>query len=175
MIEGTRPGWYAITTRFKCEKHVAAQLQRKGIEVYVPLLTRTKRYTRKIKTYQVPLISCYVFVRIGKREMVRVLETPHVVDFVRFDGKVAGVREHEIALLKRIVGEVRQLSAEPRSWLKGDRVEIVSGGLTGIQGVLIERQGRHEVVVELDSLGYQMCMTIDMHMLRRIDVLEQAV
>ncbi|MDX1409385.1 MAG: UpxY family transcription antiterminator [Saprospiraceae bacterium] len=174
MKEQTSHCWYAITTRYKCEKHVAERLCRKGIEVYVPLLTRTKRYTRKIKTYQIPLISCYVFVRIDRKHLVRVLETTHVVDVLRFNGEIARVRDHEIELLKRIVGEVKELSAEPKTWLKGDRVEIISGGLTGIQGILVERQGRHEFVVELDTLGYHMCMTIDMHMLRRLDVLEHA-
>lgn len=166
--------WFAVTTRYKCEKHVAAQLARKGISVYVPLLLRTKRYTRKIKTYHIPLISCYVFVQIDASERNPVLETQHVIDFVRFQGKVAPIRTSEIELLRRIVGEITDVTAEPRRWVSGDRVEIVSGSLTGIQGVLARRQGRHEFVVELDTLGYQMCMTIDTRMLRRLDQLEAA-
>ena len=160
--------WYAVTTRYKCEKFVADKLARKGIETYVPLLAKTRRYTRKIKTYQIPLISCYAFVRISRKELVHVLNTLYVIDLVRFAGDIIPIKETEIDILRRVVGEIKELQVEQKSLLRGDRVEIVSGNLTGIQGILQERFGRQEFVVELDTLGYQMRMTIDARVLRKI-------
>jgi len=162
------PVWYAITTKFKCEKYVAAALLRKGIEAYVPVLRKTRRYTRKIKTYEIPMISCYAFVRITPAEKVRVLEVPHVHGFLQFDGKVVPVPECEMEMMRRVVGEISDVIVEPRHWRSGDRVEVIAGNLTGIQGTLIEESGKHEFIIELETIGYQLRMMVDRAALRRI-------
>ena len=160
--------WYAIATKFKCEKYVTAILQRKGLEAYVPLLRKTSRYTRKIKTYEIPMISCYAFVRISPTEMVRVLEVPYVFNFLRFNGKIVPVPEHEMQMMRRVVGEISDVVVEPRHWISGDKVEIIAGNLTGIQGTLLEKSGKHEFVIELETLGYQLRMVVDRSVLRKV-------
>jgi len=163
-----RRAWYAITTKFKCEKYVTAVLQRKGLEAYVPLLKKTRRYTRKIKTYEIPMISCYAFVKIVPEDSARVLEVPYVHGFLRFDGKIVPVPEREIQMMRRVVGEISDVVVEPRHWVRGDRVEVIAGNLTGIQGTLIEGSGKHEFIIELETLGYQLRMVVDRSVLRRI-------
>lgn len=163
--------WYAIVTKFKCEKYVTSALQRKGLEAYVPLLRKTKRYTRKIKTYEIPMISCYAFVKISPADKTQVLEVPYVHNFVRFDGKIAPVPEHEMQMMRRVVGEISDVIVEPRYWRQGDKVEVIAGNLTGIQGILIEQNGKHEFVIELETLGYQLRMVVDRSVLRRVNTL----
>lgn len=160
--------WYAISTRYKSEKYVVGLITRKRIEAYVPLIRKTKRYTRKIKTYDIPLINCYAFVRIDRSQIVPVLETPNVVGFVKPGDEIIAVRDEEMQLLKRITGEIELIQAEPVSLTPGDRVEIISGNLTGIRGLLTKQNGKHEFVIELDSLGYQLRMVVDKHALRKI-------
>lgn len=79
--------WFAIYTKYKGEKRVVKSLSKKGIKAYTPLLKKTKRYTRKIKSYEVPLLSCYVFVKISQKEYIRVLETEHVINFLKIKKK----------------------------------------------------------------------------------------
>lgn len=160
--------WFAITTKYKCEKYVTEVIQRMGFDAYVPLLRKTKRYTRKIKTYEIPLISCYAFVKISAADKVRVLQVPYVHNFVRFDGKITSVPEHEMQMMRRVVGEISDVIAEPRLWTRGDKVEVIAGNLTGIQGTLIEQNGKHEFIIELETLGYQLRMVVDRSVLRRV-------
>lgn len=61
--------WFAVYTRSKSEKVVKRLLDQKNIENYLPLQKVTRRYTRKIKSYEIPLISCYIFVKIAKNNM----------------------------------------------------------------------------------------------------------
>ena len=164
--------WYAVTTRYKCEKYVAGALKRKGIEAYVPVLRRTRQYTRKIKTYEIPLISCYVFVRITPGLRIPVLEVPYVHQFVGFEGQMTPVPEHDMQMMRRVVGELSEVVAEPREWTEGDPVEVIAGNLTGLQGKLVHRSGKHEFIIELDSLGYQLRMVVDTSVLRRISKAE---
>ena len=76
--------WFAVYTRFKREKVVKRALQEKGITSYLPIQKLTRHYTRKVKHVEMPLISCYIFTKITKKEYVRVLETQDVVNFVKF-------------------------------------------------------------------------------------------
>jgi transcription antitermination factor NusG len=168
----TTQQWYAVTTKYKCEKLVTTALHHKGLEAYVPLLKRTRRYTRKIKNYEIPLINCYAFVRIALKDRVKVLEEPHVHQFIGFDGKIVPIPEAEMQMMRRVVGELSEVVVEPREWLDGDRVEVIAGNLTGIKGKLIEQSGKHEFVVELESLGYQLRMVVDRSMLRKVSKLE---
>ena len=162
--------WYAVHTKFKCEKYIAKQLEAKGIESYVPLLKTTRQYVRKVKTYEVPLISCYVFVRMNLEDRVGVLSTPYVHGFLQMNGKIAAIPEDEMMLMKRVVGEMDEIDLEPMSWENGDFVEVISGNLTGLSGKIVRRQGKREFLVELETLGYQLNVRIDLSLLRRKSV-----
>lgn len=159
--------WYAIHTKFKCEKYVARQLRAKGLDAYVPLLKRTKQYVRKVKTYEIPLITCYVFVRMDYDDRVSVLETPYVHGFLSIGGHVTAIPDQEIELMKRVVGEIGEVSATPIAWEDGDPVEVISGNLTGLTGKIVSRKGKRDFLVELETLGYQLNVRIDESLLRR--------
>lgn len=160
--------WFAVYTRSKSEKVVKQLLDAKGIENYLPLLKVTRRYTRKIKHLQLPLISCYIFVKIVKDQYVPVLETENVVKFIRFAKNLIAIPEEEINIMRRVVGEATDVQAELGILQEGDLVEIVSGRLTGIKGRLVEKQGKKKMVVALENIGYSLSMTIDANLLRKV-------
>ncbi|MCF8282894.1 MAG: UpxY family transcription antiterminator [Bacteroidales bacterium] len=160
--------WFAVYTRSKSEKVVQRLLTNKEIESYLPLQKVTRRYTRKIKHYEVPLITCYIFVKITKKEYVPVLETENVAKFIRFARNLYSIPEEEINLLRRVVGEGEDVVAEPGNFKEGDEVEVIGGKLTGLKGRMVERQGKKHLVVELESIGYTLRMTVDIALLRKI-------
>lgn len=167
-LDLSEPKWFAVYCRSKSEKVVQRLLANKNIECYLPLQKVTKKYTRKIKTYEVPLITCYIFVRIVKDEYVPVLETENVVRFVRIAKNLISIPNEEIQLLQRIVGEADEISAEAKSFQKGDTVEVIGGKLTGLKGKLVDSAGKKIVVVDLDTIGYSLKMNIEVSLLRRI-------
>jgi len=167
-LHATEPRWFAVYTRYKSEKVVKRLLDQKEIECYLPLQTVTRRYTRKIKTYDIPLISCYIFVKITKEKYVPVLETENVVKFIRFAKNLLAIPDNEISILKRVVGEGVEVEAEPGLFKEGDEVEVIGGKLTGLRGRLVEKQGKKHMVVELETVGYSLKMDIDVSLLRRV-------
>jgi transcription antitermination factor NusG len=160
--------WFAVYTHFKREKVVAKRLASKGIEYFLPLQKRTRRYTRKIKEVELPLINCYIFVKITKPEYVPVLETDDVLKFVRFRKNLISIPEEEIDILRLVVGENIEVEVEAGSLNVGDEVEIVGGHLTGLRGTLHEQRSDKNFVVALDKLGYSLLMQLDPQLLRRI-------
>lgn len=161
--------WYAIYTRFKCEKQVVRDLQAKGIHAYVPLMERVRRYTRKIKKYQIPLINCYVFVKIKDDERVRVLETENVLRFIKPGKKLVSIPEEEIDILRRIVGDTAlEVETTEYQFAVGDEVEIIGGSLTGLQARMIDAINKNTIVIGLENLGYQFHIKIDMKLVRKV-------
>lgn len=160
--------WYAVHTKFKCEKYVRDQLLARDIRAYVPVLSVKKQYTRKIKTYDKPLIHCYAFVHASQEEYKQILQTPYVFDFVRFGGRIQPIPENEMQLMQRVVGEREDVRFEPREWTGGDRVEVIGGNLTGLQGILLNRNGKKEFTVALETIGFRMHMVIEQKYLRKV-------
>ncbi len=160
--------WHAVLVGSKKEKFVFDLLQRKGISVYLPLVKRTRRYASRIKTHEVPLISCYVFVQVSEQEHVDVLETAYVYKFIRFGGNITAIPQHEIDILKHVVGHYDDVElADDQLYRKGDKVELIAGELTGIKGTVIEDRGNKRYLVKLESLDLKLTWTVKASKLKR--------
>lgn len=164
-LEDDVPKWFAIFTKYKCEKYVVDRLRKKGVDAYIPILSVVKKYARKTKHVQLPLINCYAFVRITKSQYVKVLETEYVSGFIKQRKNLISIPPREIELLKRIVGEIDGVQSQPLSMEPGSEVEIIGGSLTGVKGKLVKRHGTNTFVVALESIGYQLEMVIDKNLL----------
>jgi len=175
QIQEESAEWYAVRTKFKCEKYVVASLKSKSITAYTPVLNVTKRYTRKVVTREIPLINCYVFVKVMPEQFVRVLQTEYVFSFLKIGRELSAVKQEEIDLLKRITGEYNEVKAEEIEYVEGSEVEIVSGNLTGVKGILLEKHSKHNFLVELRSLSYQLKINVDPNHLRVIRKVALAV
>ena len=158
--------WFAVKTPYKREKTVQKELKLRGVECYVPLVQKVKRYERKIKSFSVPLINNYVFVKIKKQQYVSVLQARDVVDFVRFDTQLHAIPEEEVQLLQRIVGESSDLKTTALNACRGQKVEIIGGKLTGIRGRVVEARSRHLVLVDLETLGWSIQLEVHPKYLR---------
>lgn len=165
-LSETDKRWFAVYTKYKCEKYVVDQLARKGISAYVPLITKTKKYSSRVKTNIVPLINSYVFVYIKKEEYVKVLQSEYVFTFVKQRKNIISIPEEEVNLLKMIVGEIENVEVGQIVFETGDEVEIIGGNLTGIRGQLLNKDGKNSFVVQLVTIGMQLAMTIDKNNLR---------
>ena len=170
QLHESKKQWFAVYTKYKGEKCVTSNLSKKGIECYIPLIKKRKRYPSKTKIYQIPLISCYVFVYINKEEYLRVLETEYVYEFVKQGSDLIAVPEEEILILKRIVGETEcEVNVVTEHLKLGDKIEIISGHLTGLKGFLIEKYNNSNFLIELRHLGVQLRMTVNRSYLRALE------
>ncbi len=163
-MEATVP-WFAAVVRPKSEKLVQRLLNQKQIESYVPLVERVRRYPNKIRKSSIPLLNGYVFVHLDPLQLIRVLETEHVYKVVKFQGKPAVVTPEEIAFLKAITGEAFEAQQVLEPLAKGDKVMILGGQLTGVKGTLVEFEGKERVLVELQTLGVNLAMSIPLNQL----------
>jgi transcriptional antiterminator RfaH len=153
--------WHVLRTKTKCEKFVRDRLRLLGVEAFVPLRKRTAKYNRKVKVYELPLITCYTFVRLDKSRRNQVLALPYVQGMLRIDGHDCIVSDREIQWLQKISGTELDIKTETLSMKTGDKVVLAYGQLAGIEGVILSQRSKHEVVVALESIGLQMVVQVD--------------
>lgn len=162
------PGWYAVYTRYKCEKQVVYDLQKKGITAWVPLRQKVRRYGARRRVSEIPLIHCYVFVSIHPDQKSRVLQSANVQAFLGNGRDLVRIPEEEMNWLRRIVGEKSQVEIGQEELCEGMEVEVAQGPLAGIRGKLLQREGKSRFLVELTTIGCQLQMAVDTGILRSI-------
>ncbi len=167
-LSETEARWFAVRTRFKSEKVALKQLTGYKISAYLPIKQLTRRYSGKIRHIEMPLISSFVFVKIKKSEYVKVLETEYIAGFLKFGQNLLSIPESQIDLIRRLLGENIEVTAHQDFLNKGDLVEVIAGPLLGLQGQLVNIQGKERVLVELINSGYSLQIDIENHLLRKL-------
>jgi transcription antitermination factor NusG len=143
--------WYAIHTRSRHEKSIAARLSAQETEIFLPLHRTRNTWKNGVHAdVDQPLFPCYLFARIDVRARLRLLQTPGVIGFAVPSAKPVSIPDEEIAQLRAVTATLR---AEPHPYLNcGDRVRIVAGALTGLEGILTRRKNEYRVVLSVDAI-----------------------
>ena len=76
--------WYALHTRARHEKAIERRLREQGMETFVPTTMEVHRWSDRKKKVEVPLFSCYVFIRcaLSAEDRTRVYQVESVHGFV---------------------------------------------------------------------------------------------
>ncbi|MBN1349461.1 UpxY family transcription antiterminator [candidate division KSB1 bacterium] len=144
--------WYALATRNRHEKKVAERLQQKGITHYLPLITAIRYWSDRKKKVTEPLFSCYAFVKIALRERMSVLQTDGAVKLVTFNNVPVPIPDYQIHSIRQAI-ETSQSIQRLDHWQIGQHVEVISGPLKGVRGILQKKKGRTKLAIAVDGIN----------------------
>ncbi|HYX09597.1 MAG TPA: UpxY family transcription antiterminator [Bacteroidales bacterium] len=153
--------WYVIYVNSRSEKKVVSELQEQAIHAWAPLVRTLRQWSDRRKMVEVPLFTGYVFVKIRWRDYLKVLQTPNVVAFVRFESKPAIVPPYQIDNLKILIQEKPEFRVTNQHFETGDPVIIEAGPLKGLQGHLIKKKGKTNLLIEVEGITRQ--LVVDIH------------
>ena len=154
------PRWYAIRTRSRHEKRVQEQLAGRGVEPFLPLVTRVSRWKDRKKEIQIPLFSGYCFARFAIPQKILVLKAVGVVGVVGINGHAEPLPAEEIEAIQRLVAS--PLRYDPYPYLKeGMWVEVARGPLMGVKGILIRKEPRDRLVLTVNLIRQAASVEID--------------
>lgn len=143
--------WYAAYTSSRHEKTVVEHLRQRDVECFLPLYETVRRWNNGRHRVQLPLFPSYVFVRMGLRDKLRVLQVPGLAHMVSFQGSPAVLPDAEIETLRSALAA--GVPAQPYRYLNvGAKVEICNGPLQGLRGILLRHQGQFRVVVSVEMI-----------------------
>lgn len=153
--------WYAAYTRSNHEHTVQTLLAEKGISVFLPrIIVPSRRLDRKLLLKR-PLFRNYLFVDLDDRRdnWLKVFRTPGLVKICG-NGRPVPVPDENIRSIRLFVESERNLY--PLAYLQpGDRVQVISGPLTGAIGVLVrEDHKRRRLVVNIELMGQSVAASL---------------
>ncbi len=166
MIDFTKR-WYAIYCRSRFEKKVAEQIEREGIEVYLPLEKTLRQWSDRKKIIYKPLFRSYVFVHVNNRSCFQALNVTGAVCYVTIAHERVAIPDNQIEAIRAYLGEI--LVEEPLSYFEaGNEVEVMYGVLKGLRGKLVSSKNQKKLIVQIDAINQNITLTLASHFLRKV-------
>ena len=160
--------WYIWYTQPRVEKQLQKRLAGDGIEVFLPLRKELHNWSDRKKWVEVPLFRGYLFTKISKRKFEEVRRTNGIVTYVRFDGQAATLSENEIHRIQQLITDPEDLEVLHTTFQEGERVQVITGPLMGIEGLVVEHKGAKKVAVNIEKLGHSILVDIPIQNLRKL-------
>ena len=161
VAQAAEAQWYAIQTRYRCERQVTVQLEKKGLETFLPVLREIHRWSDRKKAVDIPLFSGYTFARLNlvSDDRLDVLRTNGVIGLVTFGSQPIPVPDKQVDDLHRLLSQQIPCSLQPFLQI-GRKVRIRGGCLDGLEGILQQNDCK-SLVIAIDSLQRSVAIKIE--------------
>jgi transcription antitermination factor NusG len=152
--------WYAAYTTPCHEKQVAKHLVVRQIEHFLPLYTSIRRWADgRTVTRECPLFPSYVFVQITRQERVKVLSVPGILSLVGTSKGATPLPSTEIETMR---SRLHLCHAAPHPFLDiGEKANVRSGPLAGMQGIVLRHDKSTRIVLSLDLIRQSIAVEVD--------------
>ncbi|HUI29493.1 MAG TPA: UpxY family transcription antiterminator [Candidatus Acidoferrales bacterium] len=164
---GSAKCWHVMYVHARHEKKIHSEMLKMGIESFLPMKKELHTWSDRKKWIEVPLFSCYVFVRIdpsGKDitsdEKNRVYLLNGFVKFVSSNGKPSIVPQWQIDGIRKIVDSYPDTVEVLDSDYVGTDGAIIGGPLSGMTGKIIEVKNRKCFLIKIDGIEKVLSVTI---------------
>jgi transcription termination/antitermination protein NusG len=154
--------WYAVHIRAQHEKAVAHRLRERGVTTFLPTFSEVHRWKDRKKIIELPLFSCYLFVKLmpQNEDRQRVLRTDSVLGLVGANGFGSPIPSEQIDAIQLLVREKLPCCAYP--FLKvGQRVRIRGGALEGLEGIFLSRHGERRLIISVDAMQRSLAIQVE--------------
>ncbi len=162
--QGSAIPWHAVWTRSHCERLVRDQLTVKGFHPFMPTIPSWSLGAEGQRQIALPMFPGYVFLQdaLDKRGYLEVRKARGVVALLGESwDRLAVIPAREIASIERLQAAGLDVTLHP--FLRaGERVRVVRGALTGVEGTLVKIDGRKgRLVVSIEILHRSVAVELD--------------
>lgn len=158
-----RSHWFVAIVKNNTEKSVAEKLVATGINIYLPTQEELRiwRNGRRKKIERV-VIPATIFIHCTEPERREIVKLPYINRFMtnkagcnpnRVGSPLAIIPESQISTLRFMLGNADGEVTVSGVYSKGDKVRVIRGGLRGLEGEIIESNGKSELMVRIDIFG----------------------
>ncbi|GAA4115605.1 UpxY family transcription antiterminator [Aquimarina addita] len=170
MKNGT--GWHVIYVKYKHEVKVQEELERLGLEVFLPMTYEIRQWSDRKKKVTTPLFPSYIFVNITSTlDFHKALSVDSACSFIRFGNEYGRVSQNEIDQIKLLVGakDITEVKTNIELPSIGDTLKIEHGELSGLECEVYRIDNSRKISVRVNSLRQNISATIPAHYLQKSD------
>ncbi len=154
--------WFALYVKSRHEFVTNSELNKKGIETFLPSVKKWRQWKDRRKLIDFPIFPGYLFVHVypNPEIFVDVLKTRGAVTLISSEsGRPTPVLPEEIQSLKLLIESGSELNLYP--YLKEGRwIRVKRGPLKGAEGVLTKKEEQYMFLVNIKLLGRSVGMRI---------------
>ena len=166
---GDPKSWFPMRVTYQREMKVKAELDRLGIENFVPMRYKVMESQNdgdtELRRVLVPAINNLIFVRSTQEQLSELKQTNEVLEPLRYMMDRTASLEHAIMTVadremenfmrvaSRIDDSVMYLDDDTIVGKEGKRVEIMGGAFEGVTGVIRRVKRCKRVVVEIEGVA----------------------
>jgi len=153
--------WFALHVWSRKEGLIAADLEGRGYECFLPKYTSVRRWSDRVKELEQPLFPGYLFCRFELENRRPLVMTPGVLQIVGNGRTPTPLDDGEISDLQLAVSS--GLPRQPWPYLEtGVEVRVKHGNLAGLEGILVNFKGNHRVVLSVSLLQRSVALEVDL-------------
>ncbi len=148
--------WFAARTRANQELGLRDSLKKYDITYFLPTHIVTRRISDRVKKVEVPVISNLIFIKTTKQKAFSLVKD--------YSLKLSYLRNHETGTLlvvpdKQMADFMFVMDFSPESvkqftghFEPGDKVRVIKGNLSGIEGELVRVDGKTHVMLRIPQV-----------------------
>jgi transcription antitermination factor NusG len=147
--------WFVAKTRAKQEKAIKQRLEEFKIDSYLPSRMEVRQWHDRKKKVEVLLIPNTVFIHTDKNTALSLPNSyrfpiKYMLDCVTKSLLVVPDKQMEDFIF--LLNHPDDIRFESEMFGKGDKVTVVEGIFSGIEGELIRIDGKNKVLVRLENI-----------------------
>ena len=147
---GDEATWWAMYTLSRREKELMRFLRSFEVPHYCPLIAKkSKSKSGRVRTSYIPLFPGYVFVNAGAEQRRRALQSNCIsktLEIADYNDVLTDLRN-----VRLLVESNAPLTQEARIQ-PGQRVRVISGPFSGVEGTVLSRRGEERLLVSVQFL-----------------------
>lgn len=154
--------WYVAYVRLFHERKTAEKLAAMGIESFVPVREEIHQWSQRKKKVMRVLIPQMIFIHATPKERLEALTLASISHYMVLRGEhtPAVIPDRQMQQFMFMVDYSEESIEVYNSPLQpGQSIKVIKGPLAGMEGELMEIEGKSKVIVRLDLLG---CAGVDM-------------
>lgn len=158
--------WFAVQVKTGREREAKENLERQGVEVYLPTTLQRISHARKVSWQERAFLPGYVFVNLApeQRRWTSIRSTRGVVAPVHFGGHYPILSDDLIALFRCREdenGHILLKSTPKAPFAKGQRVRVISGPMADLEGLFQCMRGEDRALVLMHLLQRHVYATMN--------------
>jgi transcription antitermination factor NusG len=162
--------WWIAKIKPRQEKALAEDFLEKSVEYYLPMFTKVTR--RKDNNKPRKSILClfpgYISFSVARGEEYQLYATNRIVKILEIKNQNRFIRELDQVYHTLDLGiNLEPFKGHHPDFTPGTLVEVTTGPMRGVQGVIVKINSGHKLILSVDVLG-KAAVNIDAAMVRQV-------
>lgn len=150
--------WRVVHCRPRCEKKVAAFCDTKDLFNYLPTVSKTHRYGKRVRAYSSPVFAGYLFILTDSAGRVMLRQNQGVANVLDVHDQETLITQ--LQYIKTALEQNEAFELFPHL-ATGMKVVVQAGPLKGVEGFVVRIKNKTRIVLNIDFIQKSLAVEVE--------------